>query len=157
MRVTLKGCHLVPPRRPVALALRLPVAYSSHHVVRGAQQWLALGNQGSKCSPVRTAKRSLVFTDGRWPTSPSRLRKKPRRQGNADRCRQGEGRNDLRPGVRLRGSPATLPSCPNRLLYAGNDLGRARAEFEAAIKHRPRIKLTIRQRTRVLQQWPGPS
>jgi hypothetical protein len=45
----------------------------------------------------------------------------------------------------------------DRLLYAGNSLGRARAEFEAAIKHRPRIKLTIRQRTRVLQQWPGPS
>jgi hypothetical protein len=83
--------------------------------------------------------------------------KEARRQGNADRCRQGEGRNGLRPSVRLRGSPATLPSCPNRLLYAGNDLGRARAEFEAAIKHRPRIKLTIRQRTRVLQQWPGPS
>jgi hypothetical protein len=24
----------------------------------------------------------------------------------------------------------------------------------SAIKHRPRIRLTIRQRTRVLQQWP---
>ena len=34
------------------------------------------------------------------------------------------------------------------LLYAGNSLGRARAVFESA------IKLTLRLRTRVLQQWP---
>jgi hypothetical protein len=40
------------------------------------------------------------------------------------------------------------------LLYAGNSLGRAQAVFENAIKHRPRIKLTIRQQTRVLEQWP---
>jgi hypothetical protein len=40
------------------------------------------------------------------------------------------------------------------LLYAGNSLGRARAAFESAIKHRPRIMLTIRQRTRVLDQYP---
>jgi hypothetical protein len=32
------------------------------------------------------------------------------------------------------------------LLYAGNSFPR---------KHRPRIRLTIRQRTRVLQQWPA--
>jgi hypothetical protein len=42
----------------------------------------------------------------------------------------------------------------DRLLYAGNDLDKAREIFTAAIKHRPRIRLTIRQRTRVLQQWP---
>jgi hypothetical protein len=42
------------------------------------------------------------------------------------------------------------------LLYAGNSLGRAREIFSRAIKHRPRIRLTIRQRTRVLQQWPRP-
>ncbi len=40
------------------------------------------------------------------------------------------------------------------LLYAGNSLGRARTVFERAIKHRPRIRLTLRQRTRVLDQWP---
>ena len=40
------------------------------------------------------------------------------------------------------------------LLYAGNSLGRARLVFEQAIKHRPRISLTIRQQTRVLDQWP---
>ena len=40
------------------------------------------------------------------------------------------------------------------LLYAGNSLGRARSVFEQAIKHRPRISLTIRQQTRVLDQWP---
>jgi hypothetical protein len=39
------------------------------------------------------------------------------------------------------------------LLYAGNSLGRARSIFRYAIKHRPRIRLTIRQRTRVLDQW----
>jgi hypothetical protein len=41
-----------------------------------------------------------------------------------------------------------------RMLYAGSNLGRAQSVFEAAIRHRPRIKLTIRQRTRVLKQWP---
>ena len=40
------------------------------------------------------------------------------------------------------------------LLYAGNSLGRARSVFEQAIKHRPRIRLTIRQQTRVLDQGP---
>jgi hypothetical protein len=39
------------------------------------------------------------------------------------------------------------------LLYAGNSLGRARLVFESAIKHRPRIRLTIRQRTRVIDEW----
>ena len=42
------------------------------------------------------------------------------------------------------------------LLYAGNDLGRAQGIFTNAIKRRPRIRLTIRQRTQVLQQWPNP-
>ena len=40
------------------------------------------------------------------------------------------------------------------LLYAGNSLGRASSMFEQVIKHRPRIRLTIRQQTRVLDQWP---
>jgi hypothetical protein len=40
------------------------------------------------------------------------------------------------------------------LLYAGNSLGRARSVFERAAKHRPRIRLTIRQRTRVIDRWP---
>ena len=40
------------------------------------------------------------------------------------------------------------------LLYAGNNLDKAREIFVKAIKHRPRLRLTIRQRTRVLQQWP---
>jgi hypothetical protein len=42
----------------------------------------------------------------------------------------------------------------DRMLYAGNNLERARKIFQQAVKHRPRIRLTIRQRTRVLQQWP---
>jgi uncharacterized radical SAM superfamily Fe-S cluster-containing enzyme len=37
-----------------------------------------------------------------------------------------------------------------RLLYAGNNLAKAEDIFACAIKHRPRIRLTIRQRTRVL-------
>jgi hypothetical protein len=40
------------------------------------------------------------------------------------------------------------------LIFAGSDLGKAQAVFAAAIKHRPRIRLTIRQRTRVLDEWP---
>jgi hypothetical protein len=42
----------------------------------------------------------------------------------------------------------------DRMLYGGNSLGRARAVFESAIKHRPRIRLTIKQRARVLDQNP---
>ena len=42
------------------------------------------------------------------------------------------------------------------LLYASNSLGRARSVFKRAIKHRPRIRLTLRQRTRVIDQWPLP-
>jgi hypothetical protein len=41
-----------------------------------------------------------------------------------------------------------------RMLYAGSNLATAQAIYFAEIKHRPRIRLTIRQRTRVLQQWP---
>ncbi len=41
-----------------------------------------------------------------------------------------------------------------RMLYAGNNLDKARDTFATAIKHRPGIRLTIRQRTRVLDQWP---
>ena len=40
-------------------------------------------------------------------------------------------------------------------LYAGNGLDKARDVFAKAIKHRPRINLTIRQRTRVLERWPA--
>ena len=40
------------------------------------------------------------------------------------------------------------------LLYAGNNLDKARDVFTKAIKQRPPIRLTIRQRTRVLDQWP---
>jgi hypothetical protein len=41
-----------------------------------------------------------------------------------------------------------------RLLYAGNNLGKAQEIFAKALKHRPRMRITIRQRIRVLQQWP---
>ena len=40
------------------------------------------------------------------------------------------------------------------LVYAGNNLDRARDLFAKAIKHRPKIRLTMRQRTRVLEQYP---
>jgi hypothetical protein len=41
-----------------------------------------------------------------------------------------------------------------RMLYAGSNLDKAREIFAAAVKHRPRIRLTIRQRTQVLEEWP---
>ena len=40
------------------------------------------------------------------------------------------------------------------LVFAGSNLDMACKIFTGAIKHRPRIRLTIRQRTRVLEQWP---
>jgi hypothetical protein len=40
------------------------------------------------------------------------------------------------------------------MLYAGSSLDKAREIFAEAIYHRPRIRLTIRQRTQVLEQWP---
>jgi hypothetical protein len=44
----------------------------------------------------------------------------------------------------------------NRLLYAVNSLSKARV-LRKPVKHRPRIRLTIRQRTRLLDQWPPPA
>jgi hypothetical protein len=41
-----------------------------------------------------------------------------------------------------------------RMLYAGSNLDKAREVFAAAIYHRPRIRLTIRQRSRVPEEWP---
>jgi hypothetical protein len=40
------------------------------------------------------------------------------------------------------------------LLYACNNLAEVRDVFAKAIKHRPRISVTIRQKTRVLRRWP---
>ncbi len=40
------------------------------------------------------------------------------------------------------------------MLFAGNDLDKARRIFERTAKHLPRIRLTIRQRMRVLDEWP---
>jgi hypothetical protein len=42
----------------------------------------------------------------------------------------------------------------DRMLYGGSSLDKARQIFDEAIGHRPRIRLTIRQRTRVLEEWP---
>ena len=42
----------------------------------------------------------------------------------------------------------------DHMLYAGGKLDKAREVFAEAIKHRPRIRLTIRQRTQVLERWP---
>jgi hypothetical protein len=41
-----------------------------------------------------------------------------------------------------------------RLLHAGNRIDAARAVFNAAVKHRPRGRHTIRQRCRVVEKWP---
>jgi hypothetical protein len=40
------------------------------------------------------------------------------------------------------------------LVFAGSNLDKAREIFAEAIYRRPRIPLTIRQRERVLEQWP---
>jgi hypothetical protein len=40
------------------------------------------------------------------------------------------------------------------MLYAGNNLDKARRILERTTKHRPRIRLTIRQRMRVLDEGP---
>jgi hypothetical protein len=43
-----------------------------------------------------------------------------------------------------------------RLLHAGNRIDEAPAVFNAAIKHRPGgRRYTIRQRCRVVEQWPA--
>jgi hypothetical protein len=42
----------------------------------------------------------------------------------------------------------------DHMLNAGSNPDKAQAVFAAAIKHRPRIRPTIRQRMRVLEQWP---
>lgn len=41
-----------------------------------------------------------------------------------------------------------------RLIFAGSSLDKARAEFDAAVKRRPAIVATIRQRIRVIAKWP---
>jgi hypothetical protein len=40
------------------------------------------------------------------------------------------------------------------MLYGSNNLDKARRIFERTTKHRPGIRLTIRQRMRVLDEWP---
>jgi hypothetical protein len=40
------------------------------------------------------------------------------------------------------------------LLYAGNNLGKARDVFRKALNSRPPIRLSIRQRTQTLACWP---
>ena len=42
----------------------------------------------------------------------------------------------------------------DHMLYAGSSLDKVREVFAEAIYHRPRIRLTIRQRTHVLEEWP---
>jgi hypothetical protein len=40
------------------------------------------------------------------------------------------------------------------MLYAGNSLDKARSIFAQMVTQRPGIRLTIRQRMRVLDEWP---
>ena len=42
----------------------------------------------------------------------------------------------------------------DRMLYAGNNLDKARLIFSRTTKQRPRIRLTVRQRMQVLDEWP---
>ena len=43
------------------------------------------------------------------------------------------------------------------MLFAGSSLDKARRIFDRFTTRRPRARLTIRQRTRVLQKWPSVS
>ena len=45
----------------------------------------------------------------------------------------------------------------DHMLYASSNLDKAREVFTEAIRHRPRIRLTIRQRSQVFEQWPAPA
>jgi hypothetical protein len=40
------------------------------------------------------------------------------------------------------------------MLYADNNLDKARRIFERATKNRPPVRLMIRQRVRVVDEWP---
>jgi hypothetical protein len=51
-------------------------------------------------------------------------------------------------------SAVTDGSKVDHMLNAGSNPDKAQAVFAAAIKHRPRIRPPIRQRMRVLEQWP---
>jgi hypothetical protein len=42
----------------------------------------------------------------------------------------------------------------DRMLYACNNLAKARDVFWSAVQHRPRIRVTIRRRTHVVDRWP---
>jgi hypothetical protein len=42
----------------------------------------------------------------------------------------------------------------NEMLSAGSSLAKAHRIFERFIQRRPRSRLTIRRRSRVLQEWP---
>ena len=44
----------------------------------------------------------------------------------------------------------------NEMLFAGTSLAKAQRVFEGLIKRRPRSRLTIRQRSRVLRDWHPP-
>jgi hypothetical protein len=40
------------------------------------------------------------------------------------------------------------------MIFAGSNPEKARRVFERTVKYRPRIRLTLRQRMRVLDEWP---
>jgi paraquat-inducible protein B len=68
---------------------------------------------------------------------------------------------DLETADRALGRAATFvpiidgkPQCPDCHIKSGRSLDRARAIFDSEVKRRPRIKLTIRQGSRVMRKWP---
>lgn len=63
---------------------------------------------------------------------------------------------DQRNSQRSRGSRAGQ-RVEEDMLFAGNSLAKAQRLFECFIKRRPKSRLTIRQRTRVLQECPPSS
>jgi hypothetical protein len=68
---------------------------------------------------------------------------------------------DVIRGLRMRVTSTRSRSGPKKapvdcMLFASSSLDKARRIFAEAIKHRLRIRLTIRQETQVLEQWPKP-
>jgi hypothetical protein len=41
-----------------------------------------------------------------------------------------------------------------RMFYGGNRLAKAIAVFDAAVKHRPHRRYTVRKGTHVIRKWP---
>jgi hypothetical protein len=96
---------------------------------------------------------SSMLCDYRFVISPAPMSTRVKRRARRRRRRGLSHSTDMRDFCKVE-KWTKDGSKVDRMLWAGSSLEKAREIFEIAIKHRPRIRLTIRQRTRVLQHWP---